>query len=84
MFLYNGSKNNGNSNNINSIYHHFNSCYMGSVAIMRTPRQQRNHEKFLRQKQKVINYLNENEMIVFFLLGLSFLVMVGFLAVAVA
>jgi len=51
---------------------------------MRTPRQQRNHEMFLRQKQRVINYLNENEMIVFFLLGLSFLIMVGFLAVAVA
>jgi hypothetical protein len=54
------------------------------AKIMRTPRQQRNHEKFLRQKQRVINYLNENEMIVFFLLGLSILVMVGCLAVALA
>jgi len=53
-------------------------------VIMRTPQQQKNHEAWLRFKQKVINYLNENEMIVFFLLGLSFLVMVGFLAVAVA
>ena len=51
---------------------------------MRTPRQQRNHEKFLRQKQRVINYLNENEMIVFFLLGLSILVMVVALAVSVS
>jgi len=57
---------------------------MGSVAIMRTPRQQKNHEAWLRQKQRVINYLNENEMIVFFLLGLCFLVMVGALAVAIA
>ena len=57
---------------------------MGGVTIMRTPRQQRNHEAWLRQKQKVINYLNENEMIVFFLLGLCYLFMVGALAVAVA
>ena len=57
---------------------------MGSVAVMRTPRQQRNHENLQRQKQRVINYLNENEMIVFFLLGLCFLFMVGALAVAVA
>ena len=57
---------------------------MGGVTIMRTPRQQRNHEAWLRQKQKVINYLNENEKIVFFLLGLCFLFMVGALAVAVA
>jgi hypothetical protein len=51
---------------------------------MRTKQQQKNHEAWLRQKAKIIKYLNENEMIVFFLLGLSFLVMVGFLAVAVA
>ena len=57
---------------------------MGSVAVMRTPRQQRNHENLQRQKQRMINYLNENEMIVFFLLGLCFLFMVGALAVAVA
>jgi len=57
---------------------------MGGVAIMRTPRQQKNHEHLQRQKQRLINYLNENEMIVFFLLGLSILVMVGCLAVALA
>ena len=57
---------------------------MGSVAVMRTPRQQRNHETWLRQRARIINYLNENEMIVFFLLGLSILVMVGCLAVALA
>jgi len=53
-------------------------------VIMRTKQQQKNHEAWLRQKAKIIKYLNENEMIVFFLLGLCFLVMVGFLAVAVA
>jgi len=57
---------------------------MGSVAVMRTPRQQKNHETWLRQRARIINYLNENEMIVFFLLGLCFLFMVGCLAVAVA
>jgi len=57
---------------------------MGSVAVMRTPRQQKNHETWLRQRARIINYLNENEMIVFFLLGLSILVMVGCLAVALA
>ena len=51
---------------------------------MRTPRQQKNHEAWLRQRARIINYLNENEMIVFFLLGLCFLVMVGALAVATA
>ena len=82
MFLYNGDKNNGNSSNINSKYINVNGGIMG--VIMRTPNQQKNHETWLRYRAKVINYLNENEMIVFFLLGLSFLVMVGFLAVAVA
>jgi uncharacterized membrane protein len=57
---------------------------MGSVAIMRTPRQQKNHENLQKQKQRLIRYLNENEMIVFFLLGLSILVMVGALAIATA
>jgi len=57
---------------------------MGGVAIMRTPRQQKNHENLQNQKQRLINYLHENEMIVFFLLGLSILVMVGCLAVALA
>ena len=51
---------------------------------MRTKQQQKNHEAWLRQKAKIIKYLNENEMIVFFLLGLSILVMVGCLAVALA
>ena len=57
---------------------------MGGVAIMRTPRQQKNHENLQKQKQRLIKYLNENEMIVLFLLGLSILVMVGCLAVALA
>lgn len=51
---------------------------------MITPQQQKNREAIERAKQKVINYLNENEMIVFFLLGLTLLIGVGFLAVAVA
>ena len=53
-------------------------------VIMRTKQQQKNHEAWLRQKAKIINYLNENEIIVFFLLGLTLLIGVGFLAVAVA
>jgi len=57
---------------------------MGGITIMRTPRQQKNHENLQKQKQRLIRYLNENEMIVFFLLGLSILVMVGCLAVALA
>ena len=55
---------------------------------MRTEQQQKNHEAIEKwkekQKQKIIRYLNENEMIVFFLLGLSILFMVGCLAVASA
>ena len=57
---------------------------MGGVAIMITEQQKKNRIKIARAKQRIIRYLNDNEMIVFFLLGLSFLVMVGFLAVAVA
>lgn len=57
---------------------------MGGVAIMITPQQQKNREAIERAKQRLIKYLNENEMIVFFLLGLVLLVGVGFLAVAVA
>ena len=53
-------------------------------AKMRTKQQQKNHEAWLRYKAKAIRYLNENEHVVFFLLGLCFLVMTGFLAVAVA
>ena len=57
---------------------------MGSVAIMRTPQQQKNQEAWLKQKQRIIRYLNDNEHLVFFLLGLCFLVMTGILAVAVS
>ena len=53
-------------------------------AKMRTKQQQKNHEAWLRQKAKIIKYLNENEMIVIYLLGLCFLFMVGCLAVAVS
>ena len=53
-------------------------------AKMITEQQKKNRIKIARAKQRIIRYLNDNEMIVFFLLGLSFLVMVGFLAVAVA
>ena len=51
---------------------------------MITPQQQKNREAIERTKQKIINYLNKNDMIVFFLLGLVLLIGVGFLAVAVA
>lgn len=51
---------------------------------MITPQQKKNREAIERAKQKIIRYLNENDMIVFFLLGLVLLVSVGFLAVAVA
>lgn len=57
---------------------------MGGVAIMITEQQKKNRIKIAMAKQKIIRYLNENEMIVFFLLGLSILFMVGCLAVAVA
>ena len=49
-----------------------------------TERQQQNAIWIHNQKQKIIRYLNDNGMIVFFLLGLVILVGVGFLAVAVA
>ncbi len=49
-----------------------------------TERQQQNAIWIHNQKQKIIKYLNDNEMIVFFLQGLVILVGVGFLAVAVA
>jgi len=57
---------------------------MGGVAIMITEQQKKNRIKIAMAKQKIIRYLNENEMIVFFLLGLSILFMVGCLAVASA
>ena len=57
---------------------------MGGVAIMITEQQKKNRIKIAMAKQEIIRYLNENEMIVFFLLGLSILFMVGCLAVASA
>lgn len=49
-----------------------------------TERQQQNAIWIHNQKQKIIRYLNDNEMIVFFLLGLVILVGVGLLAIAVS
>ena len=49
-----------------------------------TERQQQNAIWIAKQKQKIIRYLNDNEMIVFFLLGLVILVGVGLLAIAVS
>ena len=51
---------------------------------MVTKQQRKNRVLIEKQKRKIIRYLNENEMIVFFLLGVSILFMVGCLAVAVA
>ena len=51
---------------------------------MVTKQQRKNRVLIEKQKRKIIRYLNENEMIVFFLLGLSILFMVGCLAVASA
>ena len=51
---------------------------------MITKQQRKNRVMIEKQKRKIIRYLNENEMIVFFLLGLVLLIGVGFLAVAVA
>ena len=55
---------------------------------MRTEQQQKNHEAIekwkAKQKQRLINYLNENEMIVWYIVGLMCLGMVGALAVALA
>ena len=48
-----------------------------------TERQQQNAIWIDNQKQKIIRYLNDNEMIVFYLLGLVILVGVGLLAVSV-
>lgn len=53
-------------------------------AKMITEQQKKNREAIERAKQKVIRYLNDNDMIVFYLLGLCFLFMVGCLAVAVS
>ena len=57
---------------------------MGSVAIMITPQQQKNRKAIARAKQRIINYLNKNEMIIIYLLGLTIVFGFGFLAVAVA
>ena len=54
------------------------------AEIMVTKQQRKNRVMIEKQKRKMIRYLNENEMIVFFLLGLSILFMVGCLAVASA
>ena len=51
---------------------------------MVTKQQRKNRVMIEKQKRKMIRYLNENEMIIFFLLGLSILFMVGCLAVASA
>lgn len=51
---------------------------------MITEQQKKNRIKIARAKQRLIRYLNENDMIVFYLLGLCFLFMVGCLAVAVS
>jgi len=51
---------------------------------MLTKQQKKNRVAIERAKRKIIKYLNENEMIVFYLLGLCFLFMVGCLAVAVS
>lgn len=53
-------------------------------AKMITEQQKKNRIKIARAKQRLIRYLNENDMIVFYLLGLCFLFMVGCLAVAVS
>ena len=51
---------------------------------MITEQQKKNRIKIIRAKQKIIKYLNENEIIVFFFLGLSILIMVVALAVSVS
>ena len=51
---------------------------------MVTKQQRKNRVLIEKQKRKIIRYLNENEMIVFFLLGVSILAMVGALAISVS
>ena len=51
---------------------------------MVTKQQRKNRILIEKQKRKIIRYLNENEHIVFFFLGLSILVMVSALAVSVS
>ena len=51
---------------------------------MVTEQQKKNRKLIEKQKQRLIRYLNENDMIVLYLLGLCFLFMVGCLAVAVS
>jgi hypothetical protein len=54
------------------------------AKIMRTERQQKNHEAYLKQRAKIIRYLNDNEHLVFFFLGLTILAGVIALAVSVS
>jgi hypothetical protein len=51
---------------------------------MVTKQQRKNRIIIAKYKRKMIRYLNDNEMIIFFLLGLSILVMVVALAVSVS
>ena len=51
---------------------------------MITKQQRKNRILIEKQKRKIIRYLNENEHIVFFFLGLSILSMVIALAVSVS
>ena len=51
---------------------------------MVTKQQRKNRVMIEKQKRKIISYLNENEMIVWYILGLMFLGMVGALAVSLA
>jgi len=51
--------------------------------VNRTPQQQKNHEKILQLKQKGINFLNNNPLIIPFVLGVMVLIMTIALAIAV-
>ena len=51
--------------------------------VNRTPQQQKNHEKLLQLKQRGINFLNDNPLIIPFVLGVMILIMTMALAIAV-
>lgn len=51
--------------------------------VKRTPQQQKNHERLLQLKQKGINFLNDNPLIIPFVLGVMVLIMTTALAIAV-
>ena len=51
---------------------------------MVTKQQSKNRVMIEKQKRKIISYLNENEMIVWYVVGLMCLGMVGALAVSLA